>query len=276
MCLVAIFLFKTEKLFAHDIRWADGDQISGFSFDFLSEQSAIDFLSAQNSLNHTAHHMNKTESELISLFRHESRFTVHKNKHPSSFAYRVFYFDPDPQSQNSSHSHGNHQQQDDLRSLESGHAEHGDIDLASRTISPADAFTLHSRPGSSKTIYIDFLGRHISNSAWNKAGATIIAPPFDCDGDPSSFSANERNVIIQATPCPTLCPCSPIRIINPSRKSESQIRIGVSCCMFEWHLSVFASHTSTVCGAVSGGESGRAGGEWRQVWLREREREIER
>ncbi len=68
------------------------------------------------------------------------------------------------------------------------------------SIPSADAFTLHSRPGASRTVYLDFNGHLITGTAWNtsyNAGADIVAPPFDLDGAPTTFSTAERNVIIE-------------------------------------------------------------------------------
>jgi hypothetical protein len=58
----------------------------------------------------------------------------------------------------------------------------------------ADVFALHSRPGSSKTIYLDFTGEVIPPGAWNTT-TTITAGPLDSDGSPSTFSAAERSAI---------------------------------------------------------------------------------
>jgi Metallo-peptidase family M12 len=61
----------------------------------------------------------------------------------------------------------------------------------------ANAFALHSRPGSSKTIYLDFDGDTITDSAWLASGQTSkTVPAFDRDGAPGSFSDAERNYIV--------------------------------------------------------------------------------
>lgn len=54
-------------------------------------------------------------------------------------------------------------------------------------------FTLHSRPGAKRVIYLDFDGDLVSNTAWNSSyGVTTIdAKPFDLDGFPSTFSDTE-------------------------------------------------------------------------------------
>lgn len=67
-------------------------------------------------------------------------------------------------------------------------------------ITPADAFVLHSRPGASRTIYLDFKGRTMSGNAWTanyNAGADIVAPAFDTDGNPGVFGDAERSLIIE-------------------------------------------------------------------------------
>ena len=51
---------------------------------------------------------------------------------------------------------------------------------------------LHSRPGSKRTIYLNFKGATLTNTAWNTCTSpTITALPFDTDGVPYSFSTAE-------------------------------------------------------------------------------------
>lgn len=54
-------------------------------------------------------------------------------------------------------------------------------------------FLLHSRPGSTKVIYLDFNGQTVTGTAWNSyAGkATLEAPPFDLTGNPAVFDNAE-------------------------------------------------------------------------------------
>lgn len=55
-------------------------------------------------------------------------------------------------------------------------------------------FKLHTRPGASKVIYLDFNGHTTTGTPWNTnfaSGADIVTPAFDTDGNPSSFSATE-------------------------------------------------------------------------------------
>jgi hypothetical protein len=57
-----------------------------------------------------------------------------------------------------------------------------------------DTFLLHSLPGVSKTIYLDFDGQYVSGTQWN-SGNPIDAQPWDYDGDPSTFNNAERSNI---------------------------------------------------------------------------------
>ena len=73
-------------------------------------------------------------------------------------------------------------------------------EVASSAIVPAntDAFKLHSLPGSNRVVYLDFTGHVTSGTAWNSSvtnGADIVSAPFDFDGDPTTFSAAERDRI---------------------------------------------------------------------------------
>lgn len=59
-------------------------------------------------------------------------------------------------------------------------------------------FKLHSRPGSKRTIYLDFDGGSVSGTAWNTQFINtdpINFPAWDTDGDPSSFSDTELQAI---------------------------------------------------------------------------------
>jgi Metallo-peptidase family M12 len=58
----------------------------------------------------------------------------------------------------------------------------------------ANAFKLHSKPGASKTIYLDFDGHTASGTAWSSS--TIIAPAYDLSGNPAAFDNNELSNII--------------------------------------------------------------------------------
>ncbi len=61
------------------------------------------------------------------------------------------------------------------------------------TIPSSQAFLLHSRPGASRIIYLDFTGHHSVNNKW---GHDIVFPPFNFEGSSASFSENELQSII--------------------------------------------------------------------------------
>lgn len=61
-----------------------------------------------------------------------------------------------------------------------------------------DALSLHSRPGSTRTILLDVDGHTTSDTHWNSSyygGAPIVSGAYDIDGDPTSFSQEERSRI---------------------------------------------------------------------------------
>ena len=94
---------------------------------------------------------------------------------------------------------GNHYQVDEggrIRSVE----KHAAVPKAKTTksVPPGeDVFTQHSRPGSNRTIYLDFNGHTVQNTAWNN-GALIEAPGWSADSDPTTFSTAERDTVYQA------------------------------------------------------------------------------
>ena len=54
-------------------------------------------------------------------------------------------------------------------------------------------FLLHSKPGSKRTIYLDFDGHTTSGTAWSSG--TIVAAPFDLNGQANSFDTTEQERI---------------------------------------------------------------------------------
>lgn len=63
----------------------------------------------------------------------------------------------------------------------------------------AQTFTLHSRPGSNRVIYLDFTGETIAGTAWNGAYGTsatsFYAEPFSLDATSDAFSTAEQDII---------------------------------------------------------------------------------
>jgi len=66
------------------------------------------------------------------------------------------------------------------------------------SILPGDAFTLQSRPGAKRVIYLDFDGATLSGTVWNAnfTGGTCSTGPYDTDANPATFSDAERYDVI--------------------------------------------------------------------------------
>ena len=65
-----------------------------------------------------------------------------------------------------------------------------------RTFEPAldpsgDALALHSRPGSKRTIFLDFDGMDVTGTAWTESYGAFTAPGYSMDADPA-FNPTER------------------------------------------------------------------------------------
>ncbi|WP_372726990.1 fibronectin type III domain-containing protein [Nocardioides sp.] len=60
-----------------------------------------------------------------------------------------------------------------------------------------DTFKLHSKPGSQRTIFLDFDGHVVSGTVWNSSYgvASGYHPPFTIDGDGTTFNTTERTLI---------------------------------------------------------------------------------
>jgi PKD repeat protein len=60
-----------------------------------------------------------------------------------------------------------------------------------------DTFTLHSRPGASRVIYLDFDGHVTTGTAWNASSGVdpIVSPPYNREGDSSTFTDLELEYI---------------------------------------------------------------------------------
>lgn len=98
---------------------------------------------------------------------------------------------------------------DTARVLPSGRLAYADTFAASPTSTPspaprstaaltlADTFTLHSRPGSDHTIFLDFDGANVSSTAWNQGADAIpnkTYTGFSLDGS-ASFTNSEKTYI---------------------------------------------------------------------------------
>lgn len=62
----------------------------------------------------------------------------------------------------------------------------------------ADTFRLHSRPGATRTIFLDFDGADVSGTMWANQGVTGAQPGFNqADSDPATFSTAELTFVRQ-------------------------------------------------------------------------------
>jgi len=66
---------------------------------------------------------------------------------------------------------------------------------ATVAFAPSDAFILHSRPGSTKRVYLDFNGHSFTGTAWG--AGTYNALAFSQDADRTTFNDAERTAIIE-------------------------------------------------------------------------------
>ena len=65
------------------------------------------------------------------------------------------------------------------------------------TYSTADAFSLSTNPNSSKTIFLDFTGASLNNTAWYDETGVENLPSYSLDNDFENFSDLEREAIIE-------------------------------------------------------------------------------
>ena len=70
----------------------------------------------------------------------------------------------------------------------------GGADVQAALVPLDQTFLMHSRPSTSKKIYLDFNGHTTTSTYWSdiKDGdGTFVTPAYDIDGNPASFSTNE-------------------------------------------------------------------------------------
>ncbi|MEH6576335.1 MAG: zinc-dependent metalloprotease family protein [Amphritea sp.] len=60
-----------------------------------------------------------------------------------------------------------------------------------------EVFTLHSKPGASRVVYLDMDGHVVSGTAWNSAADPLYMRPYDSDANEASFSQSELNAIAE-------------------------------------------------------------------------------
>ncbi len=88
---------------------------------------------------------------------------------------------------------------DDAPEVQEGYADDGTYVPEAGPFPNAQTFALHSRPGSSHVIYLDFDGHTTTNTAWNTSyggtGLPIVSLPFSLDADPLTFNQQEMDTI---------------------------------------------------------------------------------
>lgn len=73
-------------------------------------------------------------------------------------------------------------------------------DPATATVPLSDTFTLESRPGAKRTIYLDFLGGTVTNTAWNQTyGASISVDPYSITAPADTAFTDAELTEIQRT-----------------------------------------------------------------------------
>jgi PKD repeat protein len=106
----------------------------------------------------------------------------------------------------------------------------------------SQTFLLHSRPGATKKIYLDFNGHTTSGTNWNTsfaAGKSIVTPPFDQNSNTAAFSDAELGAIqrIWHAVCEDYAPYEvDVTTEDPgaaglSRSTNSDTTFGVRVCI---------------------------------------------
>ncbi|MGY6274275.1 PKD domain-containing protein [Methylomonas sp. MgM2] len=142
-------------------------------------QDAIDYIGAD--LPKVAANYGLTPEKLKDLLLNDATVRIDSNR-------QLFYIDVDVRDQG-----GRQEATVESDSASGATASNASIPIAT-TAQLADAFKLHSNPGASKTIYLNFVGYTGSGTAWSSG--TISSAPYDLNGNPSNYDDNERRNII--------------------------------------------------------------------------------
>lgn len=155
----------------------------------------------------------------------------------------LLYMDP-PLSE-----HGDHHHDDDHRF---------DADSETLALPPlgeAGAFALNSKPGSQRTIYLDFDGHTLTNTAWNNSnvpnGYQVL--PYDTDGNPGSFSAQEQANIraIWARVAEDFAPFD-VNVTTQYPGEEAITRSGSADQVYGTRIVITNSSPAPFCGGCGG------------------------
>ena len=121
------------------------------------------------------------------------------------------------------------------------------------------SFTLHSRPGSQRTIFLDFDGASVSGTEWNGAATGLPAgdhPAWDPAGDGPSFSAGELSTIqdVWARVAEDYAPFD-VDVTTADPGTAALTRSGTSDQVFGTRALITPSDQAVdaICGGVCGG-----------------------
>lgn len=119
-----------------------------------------------------------TEPQLVHLLESDESFNIDR-------CGQAFYVDPKPRRDRG------------VRANNTGGAEES-AEAEALPFPSAETFLLHSQPGASRTIFLDFDGQDITGTQWNvsyNGGGDFYSPAYDTDGNAASFSEAEREVV---------------------------------------------------------------------------------
>ena len=117
-----------------------------------------------------------------------------------------------------------------------------------------DVWKLHSNPGASKILYLDFDGHDLTGTAWSRH-TPLIAPPCDWDGNPSSFSDVEKGHIesIWSSVAEDFAPFDVD--VTTELQSEDQITRSSRSDAHYGNRVLIAPGIASICGSSCGGTS---------------------
>jgi hypothetical protein len=141
------------------------------------------FLSGKNAtrLYKLAKRFNKTAEYMQNLFESDDTLFIDEETLDNAEGPMVFFVEPIP---DLSRSTGLREEKNKPLHSESNR----------RYLYGTDVFKLHSKPGASKILYLDFNGHDLTGTAWSPS-SSMLAPPCDWDKNPSSFSETEKGYI---------------------------------------------------------------------------------
>ena len=139
---------------------------------------------------------------------------------------------------------------------------------AAATVAPvfstSQTFKLHSRPGATRKIFLDFDGATVSNTGWNGTGKGKVPngthTGFSLDGSPSTFSTAEHGYIqeVWREVSETYSPFD-VDVTTQDPGVAGIVRSSASDTSFGTHVVITsqAAPRTALCGSLSGPGLGR-------------------